>query len=156
MPFWQLARLAPLAQIREALGTVQSTPIQVQAILYGVSGFLQRWQAERRRPEAARDTYVATLAAYWEPVSALFPECLDERQWRMTGIRPANFPQRRIASCHGVCTWPGRRTFGVAGMSSMGQNTAAPSISWGVDERQPWSWMSCCQRPRPWRNSATS
>ena len=29
MPFWQLARLAPLAQIREALGTVQSTPIQV-------------------------------------------------------------------------------------------------------------------------------
>jgi hypothetical protein len=41
---------------------------------------------------------MATLATYWEPMSALFPECLDERQWRMTGIRPANFPQRRIAA----------------------------------------------------------
>ena len=98
MPFWQLARLAPLAQIREALGAVESTPIQVQAILYGVSGFLQRWQTERRRHQPARDTYVDTLAAYWEPVSTLFPECLDERQWRTAGIRPANFPQRRIAA----------------------------------------------------------
>ena len=98
MPFWQLARLAPLARIREALGTVQSTPIQVQAILYGVSGFLERWQTERRKPQPERDNYVATLATYWEPMSALFPECLDERQWRMAGIRPANFPQRRIAA----------------------------------------------------------
>jgi Protein of unknown function (DUF2851) len=98
MPFWQLARLAPLAHIRGALGTVQPAPIQVQAILYGVSGFLQRWQTERRRPHPQRDTYMATLATYWEPMSAFFPECLDERQWRMAGIRPANFPQRRIAA----------------------------------------------------------
>ena len=98
MAFWQLARLAPLAHVREALATVQSTPIQVQAILYGVSGFLQRWQTARRTPRPERDTYVATLATRWEPVSALFPEGLDERQWRMTGIRPANFPPRRIAA----------------------------------------------------------
>ena len=98
MPFWQLARLAPLAQIREALGAVESTPIQVQAILYGVSGFLQHWQTRRQRHQLARDTYVDTLAAYWEPVSTLFPECLNERQWRTAGIRPANFPQRRIAA----------------------------------------------------------
>ena len=31
-------------------------------------------------------------------MSALFHECLDERQWRMMGIRPANCPQRRIAA----------------------------------------------------------
>ena len=98
MPFWQLARLAPLTHIREALGAVESTPIQVQAILYGVSGFLQHWQAARQRHQAARDTYVGTLATYWEPVSTLFPEGLDERQWRTAGIRPANFPQRRIAA----------------------------------------------------------
>jgi Protein of unknown function (DUF2851) len=98
MPFWQLARLAPLARIRQVLATVRSTPIQVQAILYGVSGFLQHWQAGPRGPQPARDSYVATLAACWEPVSALFPECLDERHWRIAGIRPANFPQRRIAA----------------------------------------------------------
>jgi hypothetical protein len=98
MPFWQLARLAPVARIREALAAIQPTPMHVQAILYGVSGFLQHWQTERRRSQPERDHYVATLATYWEPVSALFPESLDERQWRMAGIRPANFPQRRIAA----------------------------------------------------------
>jgi hypothetical protein len=98
MPFWQLARLAPVARIREALATVQPTPTHVQAILYGVSGFLQRWHTERRRPHQARDDYVATLATHWEPVATWFPEHLDERQWRTAGIRPANFPQRRIAA----------------------------------------------------------
>jgi Protein of unknown function (DUF2851) len=98
MPFWQLARLAPVSRIREALATGQPAPIHVQAILYGVSGFLQRWQTERRRPHQERDNYVATLATHWEPVAMLFPECLDERQWRTAGIRPANFPQRRIAA----------------------------------------------------------
>jgi hypothetical protein len=98
MPFWQLARLAPLARIREALGGIAVTPMQVQAILYGVSGFVQRWQAARRRPGTLRNTYVDTLIAAWELVSPLFPESLDERQWRTAGIRPANFPQRRIAA----------------------------------------------------------
>ncbi len=98
MPFWQLARLAPVARIREALTADQPTPIHVQAILYGVSGFLPRWQTERRRAHQERDNYVATLATHWEPVAMLFPECLDERQWRTAGIRPANFPQRRIAA----------------------------------------------------------
>jgi hypothetical protein len=98
MPFWQLARLASLAQIRQALGIGQATPLGMQAILYGVSGFLQRWQAERRCPQPERDAYVTTLTSHWEPVSAFFPECLDERQWRLAGIRPANFPQRRIAA----------------------------------------------------------
>jgi Protein of unknown function (DUF2851) len=98
MPFWQLARLAPVTRIREALATVQPTLMHVQAILYGVSGFLQCWRSERRRPQPERDNYVAMLATYWESVAVLFPECLDERQWRMAGIRPANFPQRRIAA----------------------------------------------------------
>jgi hypothetical protein len=98
MPFWQLARLAPVARIREALAIVQPRPIHLQAILYGVSGFLQRWQTERRKPHEERDAYVATLASHWDPVATLFPESLDERQWRTAGIRPANFPQRRIAA----------------------------------------------------------
>jgi hypothetical protein len=98
MPFWQLARLAPVARLREALTTGEPASIQVQAILYGVSGFLPHWQSEPRQPQPERDHYVATLAAYWEPVSALFSECLNERHWRMAGIRPANFPQRRIAA----------------------------------------------------------
>jgi hypothetical protein len=98
MLFWQLARLAPLAHIREALGAVGSTPLQGQAILYGVSGFLQHWQTARQPHTPGYDTYVDMLVSHWEAVSTLFPECLTERQWRTTGIRPANFPQRRIAA----------------------------------------------------------
>jgi Protein of unknown function (DUF2851) len=98
MPFWQLAKLAPVARLREALGVGQPTPMHVQAILFGVSGFLQRWQIGPRRSTQECDNYVAMLASYWEPLASLFPESLDERQWRMAGIRPANFPQRRIAA----------------------------------------------------------
>jgi hypothetical protein len=98
MPFWQLARLAPVARIREVLATVQATPLRVQAILYGVSGFLRRWQRESRRHQPARDQYVATLADHWEPMATLFPESVDQRLWRTAGIRPANSPQRRMAA----------------------------------------------------------
>jgi hypothetical protein len=98
MPFWQLARLAPVARIREAFATVEPPPIQLQAILYGVSGFLRHWQTERRSFAPVCEAYVATLTTYWEPVASRFPECLDERQWRTVGIRPANYPQRRLAA----------------------------------------------------------
>jgi hypothetical protein len=98
MPFWQLARLAPVARLREVLATVQPTVLQVQAILFGVSGFLRRWQSGRHGHEPARDHYVSVLTAHWEAVAGLFPESVDERQWRTAGIRPANFPQRRIAA----------------------------------------------------------
>jgi uncharacterized protein DUF2851 len=98
LPFWQLARLAPVARLREALATVQPTPIHVQAIMYGVSGFLQHWQSKRHSLAPERQAYVATLASHWEPVAGFFPECLDERQWRTAGIRPANYPQRRLAA----------------------------------------------------------
>ena len=98
MPFWQLARLAPVERIREALTTVQPMPVHLQAILYGVSGFLHHWQTMRRTPQREVATYLETLTTHWEPLSKLFPERLDERQWRTAGIRPANFPQRRIAA----------------------------------------------------------
>jgi Protein of unknown function (DUF2851) len=98
MPFWQLARLAPMARLREALGTRQLSPMQIQAILYGVSGFLQRWQADRKRSSAEGLAYVDMLQSYWAPLAQFFPEQLDERSWRLAGLRPANFPQRRIAA----------------------------------------------------------
>lgn len=98
MLFWQLARLAPVERIREVLADGQPSPVQVQAILYGVSGFLRHWQAARRTDRQDVEAYLTRLTGHWEPVAALFPEQLDERQWRTTGIRPANFPQRRIAA----------------------------------------------------------
>jgi hypothetical protein len=99
MPFWQLARLAPVQQLRQAVTTQAPTPMHYQAILFGVAGFLAHWQANlaTSMPPESR-AYVETLLALWEPVSALFPERLDERQWRIAGIRPSNFPQRRIAA----------------------------------------------------------
>ena len=98
MPFWQLARSAPVARIREALSTVQPTPIQVQAILYGVSGFFQLWQRGRRSPNMNATTMLRCLQPTGSLWLRLFPDYLDERQWRTAGIRPSNFPQRRIAA----------------------------------------------------------
>jgi Protein of unknown function (DUF2851) len=98
MPFWQLARLAPVARLREALGTPQPSPLQIQAILYGVSGFLRRWQTDLKRGSAEGRAYVETLQSHWEPLAQLFPEHLGERSWRLASLRPANIPQRRIAA----------------------------------------------------------
>jgi hypothetical protein len=98
MPFWQLAKLAPLARLREALVIPRPSPLQIQAVLYGVSGFLQRWQLDLKRNSPQTRAYVERLLSRWEPVAHLFPESLDERSWRLAGIRPANRPERRIAA----------------------------------------------------------
>jgi hypothetical protein len=98
MLFWQLARMAPVERVREVLVGSQPTLIQAQAVLYGVSGFLRHWKGVQRADCQDVDAYITALTSHWEPVAALFPEQLDERQWRTAGIRPANFPQRRIAA----------------------------------------------------------
>jgi hypothetical protein len=98
MPFWQLARLVPVTRLRAVLAASQCTPINIQAILYGVSGFLQLWQADLPRLAPDSRAYIERLRSHWEPVAQEFAEHLDERHWRLTGIRPANFPQRRIAA----------------------------------------------------------
>jgi hypothetical protein len=96
-PFWRLARLAPIERLRLAAAGPPA-PLQLQAILFGVAGFLPYWQAQRRALAADSLAYLEGLLALWEPLSGLFPERLDERQWRTAGIRPANFPPRRIAA----------------------------------------------------------
>jgi hypothetical protein len=98
MSFWQLARLAPVERIREALASGRPTPMHLQAIFYGVSGFLHHWQTMRRPRQQAVDEYIAALVTHWDPVAPRFPEHLDERQWRTATIRPANYPHRRIAA----------------------------------------------------------
>lgn len=98
MPFWQLARLAPVERLRQALVHQRATPLHLQAILFGVAGFLSHWQANLKGTTPEGCSYINSLLALWEPVSSLFPEQLDERHWRTVGIRPANFPQRRIAA----------------------------------------------------------
>jgi hypothetical protein len=98
LPFWQLARLAPVERVRAALGAAQPAPLRLQAVFFGVSGFLQHWRTLPRPASPEVETYLATLLAHWEPLAPSFPERVDERQWRTAGIRPANFPQRRIAA----------------------------------------------------------
>jgi Protein of unknown function (DUF2851) len=98
MPFWQLARLVPIAQLRTVLAASQWTPTGIQAVLYGVSGFLRLWQGDFARLSPDSRAYVEKLVSHWSPVAQEFPEHLNERHWRLAGIRPANFPQRRIAA----------------------------------------------------------
>lgn len=98
LPFWELARLAPLARLRSALASCEPTPQHIQAILYGVSGFLAQWRADGKKIDTESRGYVESLLRLWDPMAHLFLEHLGERQWRTAGIRPANFPARRIAA----------------------------------------------------------
>jgi hypothetical protein len=98
LPFWHLARLAPIERLRQALAGQPPNPLKLQAILFGVAGLLSQWQVNLKSATPAGRSYVEALLVLWDSVSALFPEQLDERHWRTAGIRPANFPQRRIAA----------------------------------------------------------
>lgn len=98
LPFWQLARLAPIERLRAVLRNARPTPLHLQAVLFGVAGFLQHWQSTLKPASPEIEAYLSTLLAHWEPLASDFSERVDERQWRTAGIRPANLPQRRIAA----------------------------------------------------------
>jgi hypothetical protein len=98
LPFWELARLAPIDRLRGVLPGPETTSLRIQAILYGVSGHLRQWRATLKESRPESRAYVEGLLSVWESLAHRFPEHLGERQWRTAGIRPANFPQRRIAA----------------------------------------------------------
>ncbi|MCX7824926.1 MAG: DUF2851 family protein [Verrucomicrobiae bacterium] len=90
-PMRRLAALLPVARLRELPAA------QAQALLFGVAGFLPD-RALARRDETAR-RYVRSLWSHWWKVRDEFAgRALSADAWRLSGLRPANFPWRRLAA----------------------------------------------------------
>lgn len=83
--YLSLARRVPYKYVlRERLA-----PHAVEAMLFGASGLLARYR---------HDEYTLDLARNYEYLAAKYGiQTMDDRQWELAGIRPANHPALRIA-----------------------------------------------------------
>jgi hypothetical protein len=90
LPFTLLAQRLPMDLLRKNLA-------DIEAILFGVAGFLESpdlgiYGAETR-------TYIRTLWDRWWPYRDEMQRLiLPKKLWRLSGARPLNHPQRRLAA----------------------------------------------------------
>jgi hypothetical protein len=99
LPFTLLAQRLPLKFLR------QRSP-DAEALLFGLAGFLQAPDFEIYAKSTRK--YVRNLWDRWWPHrNELQRLILPAQVWRLSGSRPANHPQRRIAALAAlVLNWP--------------------------------------------------
>ena len=86
---------------------LRSRPNEIEAVLFGLAGFL----AAPDLATFARGTrqYLRVLWDQWWPRRAELERLIvPPRTWRLSGTRPLNHPQRRLAALAGIVSnWPG-------------------------------------------------
>ena len=100
-PFRRLARLAPIAELRQII-PLDADPEErsgaAQAVLFGVAGLLPT-EGEAAALDAPSQEYVRALRDGWQRVAGRFGHrCLERSAWKFGFTRPANYPTRRIAA----------------------------------------------------------
>ncbi len=104
LPFALLAQRLPLKVLR-------AEPQAAMPLLLGLAGFLQT--PEPGGGEGARETraYLRGCWEHWWPQrSALERLALPAGSWKLSGLRPANHPQRRLAALAQLARqWPAVR-----------------------------------------------
>ena len=112
LPFTLLAQRLPLK-------TLRAQPVEIEAVLFGVAGFL-----EGREPatfDTATRRYLRVLwDRWWLRRAELKRLILPAETWRLSGSRPVNHPQRRLAALAMIANkWAGFR-------SALGKPELAP------------------------------
>ena len=99
LPFTLLAQRLPLLSLRTA-------PNEIEATLFGTGGFLNAPDLSQFGPDTR--SYLKTLWENWWPRRAELERLvLPLGTWRLSGTRPLNHPQRRLAALAGlVADWP--------------------------------------------------
>ena len=99
LPFSLLAQRLPLK-------TLRTRPREIEAILFGVGRFLETPDLATFEPGPRQ--YLRVLWDHWWAERAELERLiLPPRTWRLSGTRPLNHPQRRLAALAGiVAAWP--------------------------------------------------
>ena len=102
LPFTLLAQRLPLRLLRAAKN-------DAAALLFGVAGFLDAPDLAAFAPQTR--SYLRELWEKWWPRRAEFERLTFARgHWKMSGQRPANHPQRRLAALAQIVRhWPKMR-----------------------------------------------
>ncbi len=92
-PFTVLTQRLPLRTL------LKQTALEREALLFGVSGFMESVRYEDTQPETR--VYLRGLWSEWWKVRDTYLSWLDEAQrpkWVIAGARPGNHPQRRMGA----------------------------------------------------------
>ena len=90
-PMRRLAELLPVAQLREL------PALQAQAMLLGLAGFLPD-RTVAGRDEATRRYVKRLWDVWWKARDTYAGVAFARDSWRLAGLRPTNFPWRRLAA----------------------------------------------------------
>jgi len=89
-PFTLIAQRLPLAFLR-------NDPARIPARLFGIAGFLDA-ATHPDAPDDSRAWLAELWRSWWEERVRFAPAILPKAAWQMSGARPANHPQRRLAA----------------------------------------------------------
>jgi hypothetical protein len=113
LPFTLLAQRMPLA-------TLRARPDDIEAVLFGLGRFLEAPDLATFAPGTRR--YLRSLWDQWWPRRAALERLiLPPHTWRLSGTRPLNHPQRRLAALAGIVTVWSRLT------RSLGKDDPVPA-----------------------------
>lgn len=96
-PFRRLASIVPLRlvrKVRKAAPLMERTQA-VEALLFGASGLLSDMELDLWDAESVE--YFKAMNDYWSGMRGDVRNGLRKSDWTVRGVRPANFPVRRIA-----------------------------------------------------------
>ncbi len=123
LPFTLLAQRLPVRMLR-------TQPNDIEATLFGVAGFLG--QPDLGAFEGGTRQYLRRLWDEWWPRRVeLARLALPPRTWRLSGTRPLNHPQRRLAALGGIVAgWPRL-------LRSLGKEELAPAREFFLGLKHP-------------------
>ncbi len=151
---WPMRRLAELRpRLLPAAGAGPVDALTLQARLLGVGGLLP---AEWPGANAENAAFLRRLwDIWWREREGLADGLLPRAVWRLSGVRPANHPQRRLAlAAHWLADahWLRRVETWLTDADS---DTAAPdallaALAVGMDDFWSWHWtLRSARMPRP-------
>jgi hypothetical protein len=103
-PFLTLASRIPLKDIRSLVPEdviVHDKVIQIQSLLLGIAGLLPQQRNSKISNDCDSETmkYINNIEYAWNIMrQKLDRVSMSKNEWIYSGIRPANFPERRIAA----------------------------------------------------------
>jgi len=123
LPFTLLAQRLPGK-------TLRARPNEIEAVLFGVAGFLAAPDLAEFEPGTRH--YLRVLWDQWWPRRAELERLiLPPRTWRLSGTRPLNHPQRRLAALAGIVAgWPKL-------LRSLGKNDLTPARQFFLELQHP-------------------
>ena len=92
-PFRRLARLLPLDRLREKSA---GDPVRAYALLMGCAALLPDPTSRRAWDDETKSFLRRCWDAWWPLSDEFLSRRLPRSDWAMTGIRPANRPERRL------------------------------------------------------------